>query len=195
MQNLQKWLNNISVGRALDLGAGEGETALWLAEYGFTVDAVERDLRVNKRLKRVCANSSVILHRVDLHAFPLTAATYNLIIAQAVLHFIRPTQLWPLADRIVEALVPGGLLVAEVFTIDDPGFAALKQSGAPEFEPNTFEAPQPIGLIHYFAPGELRRIFAHLEILEYEESRQVDPQSEYGFRAGAHLVAKRLPND
>jgi len=112
-------------------------------------------------------------------------------VAQAVLHFLRPTQLWLLADRLVATLKPGGLLLADVFTTDDPGYLALKETGTIEIEPNTFEAPEPVGLIHYFAPGELRRIFALLEVLEYDESRRADPRSDDGFRAGAHLVAKR----
>jgi hypothetical protein len=125
--------------------------------------------------------------------FPL--ATYDLIVAQAVLHFLRPTQLWTLADRLVAAIIPGGILMAEVFTTDDPGYKALLASKAIEIEPNTFEAPHPFGLIHYFAPGELRRIFTPLEILEYNESRANDPHCEYGFRAGAYLVAQRPHND
>jgi trans-aconitate methyltransferase len=191
MQHLQKWLDEISPSRALDLGAGDGETALWLAKQGPTVDAVERDPQVYARLAEACVGTSVTPHQTDLSEFPLHPDTYNLIVAQAVLHFLRPTQLWPLADRLVEALAPGGLLIAEVFTTDDPGYTTLRESEAAEIEPNTFEAPHPIGLIHYFTPGELRRIFTPLEILEYNESRTVDAQSEDGFRAGAYLVAQR----
>jgi SAM-dependent methyltransferase len=189
MQNLEKWLNRTSTNRALDLGAGEGKNALWLAAQGFTVDAVEHDPQVYQRLAAACAGAAVTPHHDDVVDFPLSA--YDLIVAQAVLHFLRPTQLWPLADRLVAALLPGAILVAEVFTTDDPGYTALLESNATEIEPNTFEAPAPIGVIHYFAPGELRRIFAPLEVLEYDESRTADPQSEYGFHAGAFLVAQR----
>ncbi len=191
MQNLQNLLDSISTNRALDLGTGEGETALWLAEQGFTVDAVERDPEVYRRLVEACAGTAVNPHRADVADFPLPLATYDLIVTQAVLHFLRPTQLWPLADRLVKTLVPGGLLVAEVFTTDDPGYVALRQSNAAEIEPNTFEAPPPIGLIHYFAPGELLRTFAPLDVLEYDEARRADPRSEDGFRAGAYLLARR----
>jgi SAM-dependent methyltransferase len=191
MQNLEKWLDQIPIGRALDLGAGDGETALWLVERGFQVVAVERDPSAFQRLRKIFVGSGIVPHMADLQEFPLPPATYNLIVAQAVLHFLRPTQLWPLADRLVDALVPGGILLAEVFTTDDPGYSILRQTDTLEVEPNTFQAPPPIGLIHYFAPGELRRIFAPLEILEYDESRRADPASEDGFRAGAHLLARR----
>ena len=37
----QSELADVPVGRALDLGAGEGRNALWLAARGFTVTAVD----------------------------------------------------------------------------------------------------------------------------------------------------------
>ena len=192
MRYLNQWLGEVVPGRALDLGAGKGDTALELARGGYVVDAVESDVSVYEQLARLCADTSVNPHLSDITVFPLPANTYSLIIAEAVLHFMRPTQLWPLADRLVEALAPNGLLVAEVLTTDDPEYIALKEHGAGEIEPNTFEVPDPIGLIHYFTPGELRRIFVSLEVLHYEESRQADALSEHGFRAGALLVGKRL---
>lgn len=187
----EKVLDILPDGPALDLGAGGGELALWLGGCGFTVDAVERDESAYERLAAASAGTTVRPHLADLLSFPMPAQFYALIAAQAVLHFLRPTQLWPLADSLIDALVPGGVLVAEVLTTDDPGYEALRRSGARELEPNTFEAHDPIGVIHYFAPGELRRTFAALEILEYDQSRRLDLESEPAFRAGATLVGRK----
>jgi tellurite methyltransferase len=191
LKDVRPWIDSIPPSRALDLGAGEGDTGLWLAERGFTVDAVERDPEIYARLVEACAGTTVNPHLSDITEFPLSPTSYSLIVAQAVLHFLRPTQLWTLADRLVAGLIPGGILLAEVFTTDDPGCVALKESGATQIEPNTFLAPEPVGLIHYFAAGELRRVFAPLEVLEYDESRRADPRSEDGFHAGARLLARR----
>jgi len=130
-------------------------------------------------------------HSDDVIHFALSNNTYSLIVAHAILHFLRPTDLWPLADRLSESLIPGGLLFAEVFTTDDPGCVTLQESTAREIEPNTYLAPQHSGIIHYFAPEELRRTFAMLEMLAYEEARYSDSKSPEGYRSGAVLVARQ----
>ncbi len=188
---LEDWAGKAPKGLALDLGAGEGATARWLAERGFQVEAIERDPALCDRLVSQCRGLQVRVRCEDLREASLAAGTYSLIVAEAVLHFLRPTDLWPLADRLVAALRPGGLLVAEVLTTDDPGCEALRRAGAPEVEPNTFQAPGPVGLLHYFAPDELRRLFAGLEVLEYEESRRLDAAADPPYRAAASLVARK----
>jgi SAM-dependent methyltransferase len=188
---LTEWIDSVPLGRALDLGAGDGETALWVAAHGFTVDAVEKDPEIFTRLTSSVLGTTVVPHLIDLMEFPLPPETYQLIIALASLHFIRPTDLWSLADRINLALTPGGFFAAEVITIDDPGFRALKDADTGQIEPNTFLAPEPIGLIHYFEPGELRSVFSALEVMVYEESRRIDEVSIDGYRSGAALLARR----
>lgn len=188
---LEEWAEEAPPGLALDLGAGEGATARWLAERGFEVEAIEVDPVACARLAARCQGLAVRVRCEDLRAAPLAQGAYSLIVAEAVLHFLRPTDLWPLADRLMAALRPGGLLVAEVLTTDDPGHEELRRLGAPEIEPNTFQVPEPVGLIHYFAPEELWRLFAPLEVLAYEESRRTDPQADPPYRAAASLVARK----
>jgi tellurite methyltransferase len=188
---LEAWIQEAPTGRALDLGAGDGETSLWLAAQGFRVDAVEKDVERYKILVKASAGHRIEPHQDDVTRFALSNSNYALIVAHAIFHFLRPTDLWPLADRLSESLVPGGLLFAEVFTTDDPGCVALREGAAREIEPNTYLVPQPSGIIHYFTPGELRRTFAMLEILAYEEARYSDPGSQDGYRSGAVLVARQ----
>ena len=79
------------------------------------------------------------------------------------------------------SLAPGGMLFAAVLTVDDPGCS--------DQNPDSKTAVQ-----HYFERGELSRLFASLEVLFYEESRRIAPESAYGFRSGATLVARRPPS-
>ncbi len=188
---LESWLERIPLGHALDLGAGDGMATLWLAESGFKVDAVEKDPEACRRLREASIGLNVDIYPKDVLEFVFPQEMYSLILASAVLHFIKPTDLWALADRIVAALVSGGFLIAEVLTTDDPGYDVLHVSGAEQIEPNTFELSSSEGVIHYFAPTELRRTFSTLEILLYEETRRRDIQDPVGYRAGASLVARK----
>ncbi len=188
---LERWAPQAPLGPALDLGAGQGEAARWLAAQGFEVDAVESDPLRFRRLAAGTADGRLHAYLLDLQDFVIQPERYTLILASAVLHFLRPSQLWPLADRLQAGLARGGLLLVEVFTTDDPGCASRRAEGAPEIEPNTFLVPDPVGVIHYFEPGELLRLFPALEVLAYEESRRLDPRAPEGYRSGAQLAARR----
>ncbi len=188
---LETWIEKVPRGRALDLGAGDGETSAWLAGRGFRVDAVEHDPDRFDNLRRLTHGLPVYLHPLHIMQFRPAEEAYSLIVASAVLHFFALSDLKLLAARLRRSLAEGGILIAEAFTTDDPGYAVLRHENVREIEPNTFEAPPLIGLIHYFEPGELRKLFAGLKSLEYVEERRSDPASPEGYRAGALLVAQR----
>jgi SAM-dependent methyltransferase len=188
---LETWIDKVPQGRAIDLGAGDGLTSAWLAGRGFRVDAVEHDPDRFDALRRLTHGLPVHLHPIHIMQFRPAMDTYSLVVAAAVLHFFAPSTLEVLADRLWRCLVEGGILIAEAFTTDDPGYALLLRENVRQIEPNTFEAPSLLGLIHYFEPGELRSLFADLQPLEYVEDRRLDPTSGEGYRAGALLVARR----
>lgn len=188
---LNRWIHRADVGRALDLGAGEGAVATLLSNFAYEVVAVEADRATFQHLQMATAGTDIQCVFSDLQEFPFESDAHSLITAFGVLHFLRPTDLWTIADHIVRSLVPGGLFLCEVFTTDDPEFDQLKLRGAEMIEPNTFQLASPPSQIHYFEAGELVRVFSELEILEYDEYRRIDPTSEDGFRAGAALVAKK----
>jgi SAM-dependent methyltransferase len=186
---LESWIEQIPLGHALDLGAGDGRATLWLAECGFKVDVVERDPEACERLGEACKGLSVDIQPVDILEFVFPQGKYSLILASAILHFIKPTDLWTIADPIAASLTSGGFLIAEVLTTDDPGYESLCDSGQAQIEPNTFQLSSPDDVIHYFEPHELCRTFFSLEALFYEESRRRDYSDPVGYRAGASLVA------
>jgi hypothetical protein len=190
-ESLDRWLIDLSEGTALDLGPGEVKCSLWLARRGFQVEAVELDPDIAKSIERAAAGHEIVVHNQDLRDFAFPVARYHLILAQSILHFLAPSELWSIADRMVDALLPGGYLFAEVFTVDDPGYAASKELKLQEFEPNTFQQPDRPGIIHYFTPGELRRVFQNLACLEYVEARSLDPDAQPAYRASASLLARK----
>lgn len=190
---LDAWIGHASIGRALDLGAGQGEVALWLAGRGFTVDAVECNRRSYQRLLRASRDMPVRPLRLDIRHLAPATGTYHLITAFAVFHFLRPSELRSVGARLSRALVPGGLLLATVFTVDDPGYHSLITSGAPTHEVNTFRLSPSVPSLHYFEPGELAALFEELRPLAEDRYRWVDPSSERGFHAGARFAARCEP--
>jgi len=190
---LEPWLTSVALGPALEIGAGEGELAAWLADYGFEVTALEPRMGRYRRLERLARSHRFRAVRAAIQDYPLAPGRFVLIVANAVLHFLRPAQLGPLAERLVDALAPGGVLFAQVFTTDDPGRAALRGAGVGPVEPETYPLEGGAGSIHYFTPGELAELFSGLEILEYREERRLDPSALGGYRAAALLVARKAP--
>lgn len=192
---LSRWIHRLPLGRALDLGAGSGGTAHWLAEQGFQVDAVEMDPARFMILSASCQQDNPRPHHADIAHFQMAAEHYSLILAQAVLHFLRPAQANRVAARIIDALIPGGFLVAEVFTTDDPEYLDLLRLTADPLGAHTFRVSESGDVIHYFEPEELKGLFSSLEILEYDLARRIAPQSRAGYRSGASLVARKHGSD
>jgi tellurite methyltransferase len=129
---------------ALDIAAGSGRNALFLAEQGFGVDAVdiaEEGLALvagrHPAIRTICA---------DLDTFDIPAGRYDLILN--VLYLNR--RLFP---QIREGLKPGGLLIFETL-LEPPGHA--------EHDDHCRD---------YFLRGnELLHSFLSLRILHYHEA-------------------------
>ena len=188
---LDRWITHVELGRVLDLGAGGGEVSLWLANSGFRVEAVDRDLASLRRSLADDKQDRVQLFETDIREHHFDDQRYTLIVAFGILHFLRPTELWVIADQLMASLVPGGVVMCQVVTTDDPNFAALQQEGVDMIEPNTYVLPPPQSVLHYFEPGELVRVFHGLRVLEFEECRSIDPDSQDGYGAGATFVGRK----
>jgi len=155
---LQELVGPLSPGRAIDLACGAGDNALWLAQQGWQVDAVDISpvglALANERARR--AGVAITTIAADIDDYSPEPASYDLAI---VFRFLERLHLPRL---IVEALRPGGCLIYETFNrrhlllpdvrMRDPAFA--------------------------LEPGELLRLYAKLEPLRSEscelENRSVD---------------------
>jgi tellurite methyltransferase len=180
IDQLQHWKDHFMAGPALDIGAGDGETSLWLAGQGFAVEALEPDAGAAELLRSRSAPHAVQVLQMDVLDFPIPSERYAIIVASAVLHFIDGALIHALAQQMVKGLLPGGMLFAAVFTVDDPAYLEPPLEGSAR-------------VLHFFGRGELRQIFLPLDVLAYDESRRAAPESTYGYRAGATLVARQPP--
>jgi len=112
-------LSNIDLipraGRALDVACGRGRHALFLAERGWAVRAIDRDADAIDALRSEAARRGLAMHAdvLDLEAgeTDLGRETYDLIL---VVHYLHR----PLFPALLTALAPGGYLLYETFTVD-----------------------------------------------------------------------------
>ena len=135
-------------GDSLDLACGSGRHALWLAEQGFRVLAVDRDAAAIAALSDEASRRGLLISTevVDLeNGQPfLRSDSFDLIV---VVHYLHR----PLFPSIVSALRHGGVLVYETFT------RAQAARGKPT---------NPAFLLE---PGELDLLVQPLEILARRE--------------------------
>lgn len=100
-------------GHALDLGAGEGRTTLWLAERGWTVTAVDfSDVGLDRGRQR--AEAAGVADAVewicaDLVEFDPTGGRYDLVLMMFV--HLRPPERRRLLRLATGALAPGGMVL------------------------------------------------------------------------------------
>ena len=106
-------LGDRPAGRALDLGAGEGRTTLWLAERGWQVTAVDfSDVAIDRGRRRVEAAGvpgAVEWICADLVDFDPTGATYDLVLLLFI--HLPAAQRRRLLRLAAAALAPGGMVL------------------------------------------------------------------------------------
>lgn len=103
----------LTPGRALDLGCGEGADAVWLAELGWQVTAVDISQTALDRAAAE-ANARGVADRIDFQRHDLTESfpdgVFDLVSA-AFLHSTVPMDRAELLRRACEAVAPGGTLL------------------------------------------------------------------------------------
>ena len=99
-------------GRAIDLGTGEGRNAIWLAERGFTVTAVDFSQVGLARAAGLAAERGVSVDWVhaDLLDYRPAPGRYDLVLIAYIQ--LPADRLTALARTAATALAPGGTLLA-----------------------------------------------------------------------------------
>jgi tellurite methyltransferase len=154
---------------ALDLACGAGRHALYLAECGFAVIAVDKStVAVDiARQNAAIRNLDVDLRVADLETgeFRLNAHSFDLI---CDFFYLQRDLFAPIRD----ALRPGGLFVAAIHMFDSN--PAVKEMN-PDF------------LLH---TDELKTEFENCEILHYRETDGFDEATQKPTRRAAELIAR-----
>jgi len=106
---LERWIEDLPDGRALDVATGSGRNAIFLAEHGYTVDAVDISDRALRRGQAQAEERGVSIEWLcaDVREYPIPPATYDVL----TMSFFDVRQTMP---TIKEALAPGGVFIGEV---------------------------------------------------------------------------------
>ncbi|HVB86998.1 MAG TPA: methyltransferase domain-containing protein [Candidatus Dormibacteraeota bacterium] len=157
-------VSNLPPGNALDLASGAGRNALWLAEHGWKVTAVDGSSAAIEALRNRAdqAHLAINTHVADLerHEFAIAPSAWDLI---AIGYYLQRD----LFEPAKAGVVPGGVLISIVH-ITEPG-------------------EEPTG--HRLRPSELVKYFDGWEVLHYAEGKPNDPVHK---RACAEIVARRM---
>jgi tellurite methyltransferase len=157
-----KFVPGKAPGKALDLACGTGRNALWLAEHGWEVTAVDGAAAAIEILRTRAAErglkSNAIVADLEKGEFEIEPSRWDLV---AMCYYLQRNLFEP-AKR---GVAPGGILISIVH-VNEPG-----------------EADGPYRLRH----GELEQYFADWEILHLFEGKANDSAHR---RAVAEIVAR-----
>lgn len=150
----------------LDLACGEGHNGILLALKGCRVVLADRSQEALGKARELAAamDASVTIWQVDLErkaVNPFEGKSYSGILVFRYLHR-------PLFPYIVEALIPGGILLYETYTLDQAKFG------------------KPRNPDHLLKPGELKEWFGSWTVIHYHEGIYTNPR-----RAVAGIVCRK----
>ena len=153
----------LKLGKALDLACGTGRNAVWLAQQGWSVTAIDAAPAAIETLRDRASKLGVNVdaRQADLQQgqYPIDKSAWDLI---AICYYLQRDLFQPAKVGIV----PGGVLLAMVH-IAEPGE-----------EPTDTRAK----------PGELKTYFSDWQILHYYEGKPTDTAHR---RSVAEIVARR----
>jgi 2-polyprenyl-3-methyl-5-hydroxy-6-metoxy-1,4-benzoquinol methylase len=163
-------LKYLTRGNALDLDAGEGRDAGYLAEKGFVVTAVETESSSVAKLRRKDFKITVI--ESDILAYQ-PQEQFDLIVCDMVLHFLQPSQVTEMIKKIQDWTRHGGHNVLKVYTDKNP------------------KGKRP----YLFATNELKDYYSKWQCLDYIEKPtpwfQMKGEDTPRRNHAAYLIAKK----
>ncbi len=167
---LAKFVKSSKVrGRALDLGCGDGRHALFLADAGYHVTAVDfspvaiKKLESISRVKRL--DRVLELHDCDVRDFKYSGNSFDLVVAVTLFDHLTKNDVQPLFEKAAASLKSGGVVFVKVHTVKDPG----KINGSDKASELSW------AIQHYFEADELKNLLKKdFEIINYCEYDDLD---------------------
>ena len=159
---VEKYIEHVNVGQAIDIACGTGRNTHYLSDLGFIVDAIDIS---DYALDKVKNSSTINKIDTDLDKYNLTPNKYDLIVNVNYLNR-------RLVSQMKDALRSGGVIIFETFIIAH----------------GDFKHPT-MNLDYLLRKNELLHSFIGLDVLYYEE--KIDTNLKGERVKIASLVAKK----
>lgn len=158
-------------GKVLCLGAGEGRNAVWLAEQGYLVTAVDISSRGLGKLEQLAEDRDVYVRTVqaNVEQYEPEADEYDAVVLN-YLHLPAATRR-PVHRKVVDALRSDGVVILEAFRPDQLDYG----TGGPPTADQMYSAQI------------LREDFGDLT-LEYLEELDIELDAGHGHRGTGAIV-------
>jgi 2-polyprenyl-3-methyl-5-hydroxy-6-metoxy-1,4-benzoquinol methylase len=166
---LKKHIRLLPRGKALDIATGEGKNAVFLAQQGFEVDAVDISEKGLKKARKLAREKGVKINTslIDLDQYPIEKEQYDLI---ADFYFLKRR----LIPRIKKGLKKGGKLIFQTYLLEH---RALGTGGPKQAK-------------YFLKPNELIKLFGDFRILFYREGIFREGGRK---KAVASIIAEKIP--
>jgi tellurite methyltransferase len=177
-ESIKELLNHIQPGPVLELGAGEGRNALFLASEGFDVSAVDVSAVGLNKIQAQAKEKGLEIDTVlqDINNLDLTK-NYDAIVSTFTLHHLSMENGLRLIEQLKEHTNPDGVNILVTFTKDSDFYKQSPQN---------------------FFPDEniLREIYKDWEIIHYQEREtaavQTHPDGSPYINGTAEITAKKI---
>ena len=167
---LHKAIENLTPGRALDIASGVGRHAIFLAQHGWHVTAVDSSRvgieMVQQRAREAGVTVEARVADLESGEFKITPATYDLI---CVFYYLQRDLFSPIRAGVKS----GGSVVAAIHLNDGK------------------ENAKPANPAFLLEPGELKQLFADWEITYYREGESDEGGHHHDT---AYLIARKPPD-
>ena len=180
-------VEGLAAGRVLDVGAGEGGDAIWLAEQGWTVTASDVSERATDRIAAEAQRRGLPIEcvRADANALdPFVGEAFDLVTA----HFasIPRTPDDRGLRNLLDAVAPGGTLLVVGHDLDAMRASGEMREHAPPFDPDAFVGPDDFAAVLAGSP--------HWEVEVHEKRPRPEAAGASSHHAAdAVLRARHLP--
>jgi tellurite methyltransferase len=165
---LKKHTRLLPKGRVLDIATGEGRNAVFLAQRGFAVDAVDISEKGLKKAQKLAKEKGVRINTflMDLDQYQIEKERYDLI---TNFYFLRRS----LIPKIKKGLKKSGRVIFETYILEQRklGTGGPKQAK------------------YFLKPNELLRLFKNFRILFYREGIFKEGGRK---KAVASLIAEKI---